>query len=103
MKYEFVELSPLVKKAAKVDRAAAMAFFLMDQGVGIFGKWIGRMNAKDQRALFGQYLGKGEIIIDGEQEAVKMRVSIAFGQDWDYPVFLWWNELVAAEPLKIAA
>lgn len=96
MKQEFVELQPLVREAAKEDRAAALAFFLMDQDVGIFGKWKGRMRAADQRALFGQVLGKGLIVIDGDVEEVKMLVSVCFGQDWDCAEYFRWNELPKA-------
>jgi hypothetical protein len=66
-------------ETAKIDRSAALAFFLMENAGGIFGRWSGRMPAADQRALFGQVIGRGIIWIDGETEEVGHNVSVCFG------------------------
>lgn len=68
-------LSDHTREVAATDRAAAMAFFLMDQGLSVTGTWAGRMTAADQRALFGRVIGKGRIFIDGATETVEMTVS----------------------------
>lgn len=69
--------------------AANCAVFLIENGQSIFGKWSGRMPAKQQRELFGVFLGKGEITIDGERDRVSHSRSVCFGTDYDtnfYPV-----------------
>lgn len=73
------EISPLAAEAAAEDRAAGMAFFLMDNTGSVLGHWAGRMAAKDQRKLFGKVIGRGVIIIDGDDETVGHNVSVCFG------------------------
>jgi hypothetical protein len=41
------------------------------------------MSAADQRALFGRYIGKGTIVIDGTSETICNRVKVCFGLDSD--------------------
>ncbi|WCH25217.1 hypothetical protein [Aeromonas salmonicida] len=65
------------------DYAAALALFLLEKTGSVFGVWAGRMTAADQRTLFGQFLGKGLIVIDGERETVCNRVKVCFGLDYD--------------------
>jgi hypothetical protein len=65
------------------DYAAALALFLLDKTGSVFGVWAGRMTAAGQRALFGQFLGKGIIVIDGECETICNRVTVCFGLDYD--------------------
>ena len=74
-------LSEFVREVAKEDRAAALTFFLLDTVGSIWGTWSGRMTADDQRALFGRYLGKGKLYIDGTRETVEMWVKVCFGTD----------------------
>ena len=57
------------------------------------GKWTGRMSAAEQRALFGRFLGKGRLVIDGENERVKMIVKVCFGTDWDTREDISWRNL----------
>jgi hypothetical protein len=76
------------------DFAANLAFFLQDKTGSIFGHWSGRMSAKDQRALMGQFLGKGTLVIDGNDETIKMVVSACFGQDTVISARATWAELV---------
>jgi hypothetical protein len=74
----------VVLEAAATDRAAALAHFLLANGAGsVCGWWHGRLNAAEQRALFGRYIGRGVFTIDGERELVRMSVSVCFGHDHD--------------------
>lgn len=68
----------------RIDYAAELAFFLLEQTGSVCGKWEGRMSAAEQRALFGRFLGKGVIEIDGTEETLRNRVSVCYGMDWDY-------------------
>jgi hypothetical protein len=65
------------------DYAAQLAMFLTEKTGTCLGHWSGRMLAADQRALFGRFLGKGTIVIDGENETLCHRVKVCFGLDWD--------------------
>lgn len=51
------------------------------------------MTATEQRKLFGRYIGKGEIVIDGENEIICNRVKVCFGLDYDDRSVLKWAEL----------
>lgn len=66
-----------------MHHAAQLALFLLENTGSIFGVWSGRMTAAEQRALFGHFLGKGLIIIDGERETICNRVKVCFGLDYD--------------------
>jgi len=61
----------------------ALAIFLQEHTGSVCGHWYGKMPAADQRALFGRFLGKGTIIIDGMSETICNRVKVCFGLDWD--------------------
>jgi hypothetical protein len=63
------------------DLVASIAFFLVDKTDDCRGYWAGRMTKKEQIDVFGVYLGKGLICIDGEKEIVKMIVKVCFGTD----------------------
>lgn len=75
------------------DFAASLAFFLLEKEGSIFAEWRGRMRAAEQRALFGRFLGKGTLIINGENETLIHRVKVAFGHDWDDTKNLRWAQL----------
>jgi hypothetical protein len=75
------------------DKAANLAFFLQDNAGSIFGSWKGRMSAKDQRALFGRFLGKGLLVINGDKEKISHFVSVCFGTMYDCQLSLNWNQL----------
>ena len=75
------------------DYAANLAFFLLDHTGSVCGVWRGRMAAVDQRKLFGRFLGKGLLIIDGSNETVRMIVSVCFGTDWDTRELITFGEL----------
>jgi hypothetical protein len=87
-------LSPLAIEAALEDKAAALAFFLLDNTGSIFGHWQGRMTANDQRALLGRFVGKGLLIINGNDETIYHNVSVCFGTMRDNSWSRTWTELV---------
>ena len=76
-----------------VDFPASLAFFLQEKTNSIYGRWHGRMRAAEQRALFGRFLGKGTLIIDGANETLTHRVKVCFGHDYDDTVSLRWAQL----------
>lgn len=64
-----------------MDYAANLAIFLLEKTGTVFGTWAGRMTATEQRALFGRFIGKGQIAIDGAAETICNRVKVCFGLD----------------------
>jgi len=66
-----------------IDFAANLAFFLLEQTGSIIGQWSGKMSAAQQRELMGRFIGKGKIIINGNDETVRNRVKVCFGQDYE--------------------
>jgi hypothetical protein len=66
-----------------MDYAANVTLFLLEKTGSIYGEYAARMTAAEQRALFGKYLGKGLIIINGETNMIVNRVKVCFGLDWD--------------------
>ena len=75
------------------DYAANLAFFLQRETGSIYGKWSGNMPANQQRQLFGRFLGKGTLGIDGATERLTMTVKVCFGTDWDVRDNLTWAQL----------
>jgi len=75
------------------DYAAQLALFLLEKTGTIFGKFSGKMTAIEQRALFGRYIGKGQIIIDGATETICNRVKVCFGLDYDDRQVTKWSSL----------
>lgn len=74
------------------DVSGNLACFLTVNTGSCFGKWNGRISAKDQRAIFGRVLlGKRKVYIDGSNETVVVARKVAFGGDWDYETFNWIN------------
>jgi hypothetical protein len=67
----------------KYEIAANIAFFLQDKVGSVCGKWKGKLSAKEQRAMFGAFLGKGTLYIDGAMETVEHVVTVGFGGDYD--------------------
>lgn len=63
--------------------AANCAVFLVSHGQSIFGRWNGRLPARDQRELFGTFLGKGWLTINGADDTVSHTVKVCFGTDFD--------------------
>ncbi|WP_434782450.1 hypothetical protein [Ferrovum myxofaciens] len=76
-----------------MDYAANLALFLLDKTGTIFGIWNGRLTASEQRNLFGRFVGKGKIIIDGERKTICNRVKVCFGLDYDDRNITAWRAL----------
>jgi len=77
----------------KIDYAAQLALFLLDQTGSIYGRYRGTMPAKQQRALFGRFIGKGTIVINGTDETLYMRRTACFGTTWDEGGYTKWAAL----------
>jgi hypothetical protein len=71
------------------DLAANLAFFLLENTDSVYGRWDGRMLAVDQRKLFGRFLGKGVLGIQGETEQLTMTRKVCFGTDWSTDYYRW--------------
>jgi len=67
----------------KFEAAANIAFFLQERTDSVCGKWEGKLTAKEQRDLFGMFLGKGMLYIDGTKETVQHIVKTGFGGDYE--------------------
>ena len=77
----------------KTDIIENLAFHVLEKTGSVNGTVRAKMSAKEQRELFGQYLGKGTIIIDGLSETVVHRIKVSFGKDWEDTERLKWMEL----------
>lgn len=78
-----------------MDFAANLAFFLLEKTGSVLGKWKGRLTAAEQRALFGQFLGKGTVEIDGDEETLVHWKTVGFGQDYEVTFSRQWVQLGA--------
>ena len=67
--------------------------FLSDQTGSVLSVWKGKMAAKEQRALFGRYIGKGLIVVNGDDETICNQVKVCFGQDYDNRNITRWADL----------
>lgn len=76
-----------------MDYAAKLALFLTNKLGTCFGIWSGKLTAAEQRELFGRYIGKGNIVIDGSDETVCNRVKVCFGLDYDDRNITKWSAL----------
>lgn len=76
-----------------MDYAANLALFLLEKTGSVLGRWVGKMPAAEQRELFGRAIGRGRIVINGEEETVCNLVSVCFGQDYDYRNVTKWSAL----------
>lgn len=76
-----------------IDYAANLALFLVEKVGSCTGAWQGRLTAAEQRALFGRFLGKGRIVINGREETVCNRVKVCFGLDFDDRKITRWCDL----------
>ena len=66
-----------------MDYAANLSIFLIEKTNSVFSTWTGKLTAAEQRGLFGKFIGKGKIVIDGEREIIANRVRVCFGHDYD--------------------
>lgn len=86
----------------KYDIITNLAFFLLDNTGSVNGKFKGKLSAKEQRELFGVFLGKGTIEIDGMRETVRHIISVCFGHDFDVKFESKWKDiLTTAERMKL--
>jgi hypothetical protein len=80
-------------RRVEMDYSANLALFLQDKTGSIFGDWQGRLLAKEQRALFGRFLGKGLLYIDGKEEVIEHHVKVCFGLDSERTALILWRDL----------
>jgi hypothetical protein len=76
-----------------IDYAANLAIFLTEKTGSCLKTWKGRLSAAEQRDLFGQFLGKGTIEIDGTAETLAHWVKVCFGQDFNVTFERKWGAL----------
>lgn len=76
------------------DIAANLAFFLIENTGSATGCVLSRMYARDQRALFGRFLGKGTIKIGGDPELVEHHITVCFGLLPDCTHSFSWTKLM---------
>lgn len=76
-----------------MDYAANLALFLTERKGSPLAVWTGKLSAAEQRALFGRFIGKGTIVIDGTEETVCNRVKVCFGLDSDDRNVTHWRNL----------
>lgn len=76
-----------------MDNAANLAIFLTEKTGSCLNTWAGKLTAAEQRGLFGRFLGKGQIVIDGARETVANRVKVCFGLDTDDRNVTAWRSL----------
>lgn len=77
----------------KYDAAANMALFLLEKTGSVCGRFYGTMPAAQQRAMFGRFLGKGKVEIDGATEILSHTVKVCFGMDYDTNFSRAWGAL----------
>lgn len=76
-----------------LDRAANVAMFLISKTSNVHATWHGTIPAAQQRELFGRYLGKGQIWIDGTKETIEHYRKVCFGLDSECTAELNWRDL----------
>lgn len=76
-----------------MDYAANLALFLTEKTGSCLKSWAGRLTAAEQRALFGRFLGKGKIRINGAEETIEHHVKVCFGTDTDCTFSRKWGAL----------
>lgn len=77
----------------KPDYPAQLALHLTEHAGSCLATWRGRLTAAQQRALFGRYIGKGTIVIDGAAETICNSVKVCFGLDYDHRNVTAWRDL----------
>lgn len=76
-----------------MDHAANLALFLTERTGSCMKTWRGHLRAAEQRELFGRFLGKGKIWIDGADETIEHHVKVCFGTDTDCTFSRKWSAL----------
>ncbi len=77
----------------EVPYVERVTHFLLEKTGSTLSTYKSRMTAKEQRLLFGKYIGKGTIVIDGANEVVFNRVKVCFGLDYDDRNVTKWGDL----------
>lgn len=79
----------------KFTAVTNIAAFLMEQKGSVLARWEGKMSAKQQREMFGVYMGKGLIVIDGEREIIQHLRKVCHwnGQDSDPTFYAKWADI----------
>lgn len=77
----------------RFEVAAKLGMFLVSRKGTCLGQWRGRLSAQEQRTLFGRFLGKGELTIDGTNERIRHSVSRCFGLDYEITADIAWRDL----------
>jgi hypothetical protein len=76
-----------------MDYAANLAIFLTERKGSCLATWSGHLLATEQRSLFGRFLGKGKLWIDGAAETVEHHRKVGFGFDSECTANLKWGAL----------
>lgn len=68
-----------------------LRLFLLQHTGTVFGEWVGAMTAMEQRRLFGQSIGQGRIVINGQQQTVSNRIKQGYfpRRDVDQRAIAW--------------
>ena len=77
----------------KFTIVANLANFLQETNGSVLTKWNGKLTAKQQRDMFGKYLGKGRIYIDGNNETIAHHIKVCFGLDSDVTFYSKWSDI----------
>ena len=77
----------------KFDAATNMSMFLLEKTGSVCGVWKGKLPATEQRKMFGQFLGRGKLTIDGQTESLRHTIKVCFGQDYDVTYDKKWTEI----------
>ena len=75
------------------DAAGSLALFLTERAGSCLASWSGRLTAVEQRQLFGRFLGKGRLVIDGATETLEHHRKVCFGLDSECTAHLRWRDL----------
>lgn len=75
------------------DNAANLGLFLVEKTGSCLGRWRGRMTAREQRGLFGRFIGKGTVEIDGSNETLIHSRKVCFGLDSEDTHNIKWRDL----------
>lgn len=85
-----------VRRPANIfEIAGNLALFLQEKTGSPLGEFRGKLPAETQRELFGLFLGKGTVVITGDQERIQHIIKVAFGQDWHATFDKQWSQIPA--------
>ena len=70
-----------------------LAFYLLEKTGTVNGIVSTRMTAADQRTLFGRFIGKGIIKIDGLNSTISHIRKVCFGLDYDVTYSARWQDI----------